>query len=250
MRKPVDKQDLKLILTDYFRGNSSKPIAILSKIHSGRTSLIKETAAELGVEKDLDIISCYSTAHVERYDCTFDDLMEEAVAAYAATEKKFLVIEVTADAFIGNNPYLYQAQGWSSTVKPFVSDKYNIIPYFPKFEEWMEWAKCNSQIEDITLSFAKKYPVLYHAGARYAMVYMHLNDIVHNAKNANNPEYQKLMGAIDLSAPVSGSDEWKEKTRKELLFICSQLANPCERYLVELCLKEFCKEIFRAITDC
>lgn len=249
MRKPVDKQELKLILTDYFNGNSSKPIAILSKTHSGRTSLIKETAAELGVEKDLDIVKCYTTGRVDRYDCTFDDLMEEAAARYAAPKKKFLVIEVTADAFIGNNPYSW-AWGWSSAVKPFVSDKYNIIPYFPKFEEWMEWAKCNSQIEDITLSFAKKYPVLYHAGARYAMVYMHLNHIVHNAKNANNPEYQKLMGAIGLSAPVSGSDEWKEETRKDLLLICSELENPCERYLAELCLKEYCEEIFRAITDC
>ena len=57
--KPVDNKELRKVISTYLSNEQTKPMVIISKPSSGRTTTIKEVANELGIS-NCEIIHPYS----------------------------------------------------------------------------------------------------------------------------------------------------------------------------------------------
>ena len=177
---PVNNAELKEILRNYFSSAEvEKPIVILSKPFSGRSETVKQIIKEQGID-ERDCLN-YSTYHcpllhndsiVEENSSpmSFDQWLETYLDKRRVNYKqyKFCIIEIEPNEFLdidnislwGNDEFGHSGLG-QGYLRALKSDKFQLVAYYPKVEEWIEWAKANNFNQN-TIDFAVANPELYY----------------------------------------------------------------------------------------
>ena len=174
------QQDFESFLREYFSSKQNKPLVILSKPFSGRTSVIGKVADELGIPREEIDLRKKSLARCpsgfEDLDhkqkdmvLSFDEWMElneskrvEALKQWGMEERgyRYNILELEPDfVFLINDLDLERRRDIGTIYK---SEKYTIVLYIPFLKDWVVWAKQSKLIHPKVIEFAEAYPVYYY----------------------------------------------------------------------------------------
>lgn len=174
------QKDFENFLREYFSSETNKPLVILSKPFSGRTSIVKKVADELGIPRHAidrrkkSLLNCPSgfedLDHKQKgIALSFDEWMAlneskyEENLKWLGTEKKeyrYTILELEPDfAFLINDWDLSNYECKIGDI--YKSDKYSVVLFVPFFEDWVSWAKQSECIHPKVIEFAEKYSVYY-----------------------------------------------------------------------------------------
>lgn len=178
--KIFGQQDLESFLRGYFSSEQNKPLVLLSKPFSGRTSVIYKIADELGIShhdieiRKMSLSNCPSGFEdidrtINNQDLSFDEWMllneiqeKKDLKKWGAEERKYRysILELEPDfAFLIND--LDLSDYGKNIGNIYKSNEYSIVLFIPYFDNWANWARQSGEIHPAVIRFAEKHNVFY-----------------------------------------------------------------------------------------